>query len=568
VVKLGNPIIRFAGITLLLLLSGCNPLKPGLAETQQAVIAKDLVLPGRVAILPFENATSNPDAGKEVRKIFYNYFSSLNYRDAELYAVDQSLTQYKLRDKVIQGKEFPWNKVCQRLNIDGFITGKVNQYGKVYALLYTQTQVAIEVQLRRCSDGGFIWQDSAEEVERDGDIPLTPTGLAAALVTTYVRHRNSTALQVAAKLSMSLTARIPNPITLLPVPPKITLMVHNAAGQLLQPGDHIRIVLIGEPGQKGYWDIPDIATGLPLQEKERGIYIGQYRVRPNDKTNGAQLISYLVNNENVQSRWVDVMAPIAMGTPTKLPNVVENRLVLTVEQSPYLISGIVLVKSGASLIIKPGTTIWSDGLGFIVKGRILAEGEKNNQIRFDSVSREPWKGITIANDNTRSYLKHVEIRNADIALNTYNAVVDLSGLIITNNNWGIVARNTKLTLNNSVIRDSKNVGISARNSSVEMRHNHITNNEAGGVQFKGSTADIKNNGFFNNGNWDLKNTDETNALNASNNWWGTTDEDLVRTAGLVTINPILTESPDMSHESGLSDSKSMETGASFMLHQK
>jgi hypothetical protein len=40
-------------------------------------------LPHKVAILPFANHTSNPVAATVVRKMFYNFFSSLNYLDLE-----------------------------------------------------------------------------------------------------------------------------------------------------------------------------------------------------------------------------------------------------------------------------------------------------------------------------------------------------------------------------------------------------------------------------------------------------------------------------------------------------
>ena len=40
-------------------------------------------LPKTVAILPFINKTSNPDADETVRNMFYNFFNSLRYYDIE-----------------------------------------------------------------------------------------------------------------------------------------------------------------------------------------------------------------------------------------------------------------------------------------------------------------------------------------------------------------------------------------------------------------------------------------------------------------------------------------------------
>ena len=52
-------------------------------DLEPVVLEKDH-LPHKVAIVPFVNQTSNPEAGSIVRKMFYNFFSSLNYLDLSL----------------------------------------------------------------------------------------------------------------------------------------------------------------------------------------------------------------------------------------------------------------------------------------------------------------------------------------------------------------------------------------------------------------------------------------------------------------------------------------------------
>ncbi len=53
-------------------------------------IVEEEKLPHKVAILPFTNTTSTPQGGETVRKMFYNFFSSLNYIDLELAAIDET----------------------------------------------------------------------------------------------------------------------------------------------------------------------------------------------------------------------------------------------------------------------------------------------------------------------------------------------------------------------------------------------------------------------------------------------------------------------------------------------
>ncbi|MBP1742850.1 MAG: hypothetical protein H6Q48_5143, partial [Deltaproteobacteria bacterium] len=41
--------------------------------------------------MPFDNLASDEEMGSVVRRSFYNHFSSKNYRDIELGAVDRAL---------------------------------------------------------------------------------------------------------------------------------------------------------------------------------------------------------------------------------------------------------------------------------------------------------------------------------------------------------------------------------------------------------------------------------------------------------------------------------------------
>ena len=82
---------------------------PGITEPPTPEVLEESELPHQVAILPFTNQTSNPEAGKIVRKMFYNFFSSLNYRDAEPFDIDSTLRSRNLYQKFAVGapKDLP-----------------------------------------------------------------------------------------------------------------------------------------------------------------------------------------------------------------------------------------------------------------------------------------------------------------------------------------------------------------------------------------------------------------------------------------------------------------------------
>ncbi len=73
-----------------IILAACGSLG-GSLEGPEPEISEDIALPHKVAILPFGNHTSNPEAALIVRKMFYNFFSSLNYLDLEPSFVDEKL---------------------------------------------------------------------------------------------------------------------------------------------------------------------------------------------------------------------------------------------------------------------------------------------------------------------------------------------------------------------------------------------------------------------------------------------------------------------------------------------
>jgi hypothetical protein len=73
-----------ATFCLLLLLLSCSSLgsQRAMDSTSPAWLPKDEP-PPTVAVMPFDNLTSDEEMGTLVRKSFYNHFSSKNFRDIE-----------------------------------------------------------------------------------------------------------------------------------------------------------------------------------------------------------------------------------------------------------------------------------------------------------------------------------------------------------------------------------------------------------------------------------------------------------------------------------------------------
>ena len=166
-----------------------------------AVLEEDQ-LPTKIAILPFANKTANPEAGSLVRKMFYNSFSSLNYRDLEPYVIDDNLKINHLYAGVTTGENISPQKLGQLLGVDAVIYGEVLSLGKMYALVYSDNQAGLKARMVRCDSGQVLWELEHTVHLEEGELPISPIGLATAVFRIALDHHQATHMKAAAELCM------------------------------------------------------------------------------------------------------------------------------------------------------------------------------------------------------------------------------------------------------------------------------------------------------------------------------------------------------------------------------
>jgi hypothetical protein len=509
-----------------------------LPEPEPTVLEEEQ-LPHRVAIVPFVNQTSNPEAGSVVRKMFYNFFGSLNYLDLEPFVIDDNLKRNELYQPILSGEAISAVRLGQLLGVDAVIYGEVLNLGKTYALVYTDNAAALKAKMVRCDNEQVIWELEHSIRIQEGSVPLSLTGLAATIVKTAISHQKATHLQAAAELCMQMVATIPNPEAVTDPPPRIIALVHNAGGKLLQPGDLLKIAMIGEDGQTASWSIPPLVKNLPLKEKEPGVYIGAYRVRNKDRLPNGRIIGYLRSDKGTGSQWVDTLGPVKIGEPTLLPAKISENTVLNANGSPYLAEGALVVLPGARLTVQPGTVIWFRKLGLIVKGELQINGTEAEPVRFASLGSNNWKGIFFDKSQTVNQLQYCQISNAQFGIRSSASTVNLQNCIFQDNVWGIVIEEGKAEIYNSLVRTSDKIGIAARKAHLLVKDSVITENGSGGFILEKSKAQIEQNNILNNGNWAIKAVSSANGVKAANNWWGVDDPEQTEIIGKMTIQPIL-----------------------------
>ena len=507
------------------------PPSPTVLEEQQ--------LPHKVAILPFVNKTTNPEAGSIMRKMFYNFFSSLNYLDLEPFVIDDNLKRNDLYQSITAGEAVSATQLGQLLGVDAVIFGEVLDLGKIYALVYSDNSAALKAQMVSCNSEQVIWELEHSVRLQEGEVPLSLTGLAAAIVKTAINHQQASHLQAAAELCMQMIATIPNPEAVTEPPPRIQALVHNGSGKLLRPGDYIKVALIGEKNQIASWSIPPLIENLPLKEKEPGVYIGAYRIRSQDRLLHGRIIGYLRSDAGAGSQWVDTLGPIKVGTPTMLPAAISKDTVLNAEKSPYLVKDALVVLPGAKLTIQPGTVIWFLKLGLIVKGELQIIGTEAEPVRFASLGDSNWKGVFLDQSHSENKIQHVQISNAEYGLRAADSTVSLQNCIFQNNVWGIVLEEGSAEISKSLIRTSGKTGIAARKAQLSVKDSVITENSSGGFILENSKVHIEQNNILNNGKWAIKVIDAKGEVQAAKNWWGDENPALADIIGKLAIQPVL-----------------------------
>jgi hypothetical protein len=503
-----------------------------------AVLHEDQ-LPTRVAILPFVNKTATPEAGTLVRRMFYNFFGSLNYQDLEPFVIDDNLRINELYAEVAAGKNVSPQKLGKLLGVDAVIYGEVTSLGKIFALVYADNQAGLKARMVRCDSGQTVWELEHTIHIEDGEVPISPIGLAAAVFKTAFSHTRTTHMKAAAELCMQMVATIPNPPGVSQPPPMIEALVHNGAGQLLVPGDYLKVAMIAEKKRIASWSLPPLIDNLPMKEKEPGVYIGAYRIKDKDRLPHGRLVGYLRGKTGVGSQWVDTLGPIKIGKPTVLPPVIDKDFELSIEESPYLVKDALLVNPGARLTMNPGTVIWFRSLGLIVKGEVQILGTEDDPVRLSSLEAAGWKGIFLDNSRTENKIRYCAISDAEFGFRASRSTVSIQNSQFQYNVWGIVLEESSAEISGSLIRTSQKSGISARKASILVKDSIITENSSGGFLLENSQAKIEHNNILNNGGWEIKVLDDKGRIKAAQNWWGFEDPIKNEIIGPVAVTPIL-----------------------------
>ena len=204
----------------------------------------------------------------------------------------------------------------------------------------------------------------------------------------------------------------------------------------------------------------------------------------------------------------------------------------TSEDSPYIVTGNITVAEDKILTVEPGAEIRFDGWYQInVKGTLDAVGEKENYITFTSNWDNPnagsWYRISLENSSENNVIQYAVIEYAYIGIQGDNSLVTLKNSILKNLNYGI-RHYTGVVSHNYFV----NVNTAFENSHGEITDNYISGStRVFSCTFSETVIHSNNIVNYNSANQNNPYFIDHcyhEDLDATSNYWGTTDENYIK----------------------------------------
>jgi hypothetical protein len=180
------------------------------------------------------------------------------------------------------------------------------------------------------------------------------------------------------------------------------------------------------------------------------------------------------------------------------------------------------------LRVAPKTVVeFANGIGLLIKGRIIANGKPAEKIIFTSSKEKKaasdWDEIRLEYA-TGSMISNCIIEYATWGLHSHFTNLVVSDSRFANNYGGMRFRSGPVEIKHSQF-DSNVIGIRSYLGNAVIRENIITKNETGiFVREKGGGLLITRNNLFDNSNYNIRVGDFNNEdVSARDNWWGSTD---------------------------------------------
>ncbi|MBI5375304.1 MAG: DUF799 family lipoprotein [Candidatus Schekmanbacteria bacterium] len=127
----------------------------------------------KMAILPFENYSSHPDAAAMIRNNFYRALSTAKLEDIELWKIDSILDSKGIftTDDI---KKLTPQELGKMLGADLILFGAVKRQDALYMVLYSVVTVEVEINIVDAATGNTVWKSARSLKNIGGTFPTVP----------------------------------------------------------------------------------------------------------------------------------------------------------------------------------------------------------------------------------------------------------------------------------------------------------------------------------------------------------------------------------------------------------
>ncbi len=312
--------MRYLLLLLLFLPSaGCAPTLKLEQHTRPVTEIADNDLPRIVAILPFDNGSREEGSETMVRRAVANHFSAKAYGEMKLPVVDEKLLRFRQASGKRIADATP-QELAQALGCDGLLFGRITEFKWLYAGVYSQIGVEAEIWMINARNGKELFRLKKAVRYHEGGIPLSPLSAVVTVVSTALNLRDIQRVRLVNELAYEFMKEVPTPETAqVDVAPTIREVLTNALDGPFGRRRVIRVGLQGEPGMIASFDIGSFRKGVPLREREPGLYAGEYVVLPGDATAEMPLSVTLARPGGGEAVWGDLGEYVTIDTQSPPP---------------------------------------------------------------------------------------------------------------------------------------------------------------------------------------------------------------------------------------------------------
>jgi len=274
---------------------------------------------------------------------------------------------------------------------------------------------------------------------------------------------------------------------------------------------------------------------------------------------------------------------VIVGTTVGKPALLTDSVISsdTIWQGEIHVSGVISVKRGATLTVRPGTIVKFKRLDrdnndvgdgeIMVEGRLIAKGTDDKKILFTSAEKNParkdWSFVQFISSDSGNEIENCQFEYAYAGVMIHYANVSIRNSLFKNNRRGLHFTSTDMPVDHCSFVDNE-IGIYfvRFDGAVRFTNNEISSNEIG-VKFvkqhinlvdferlkQGSEPPLfAGNNIYNNSKYNFSlGLDQFLDINVAGNWWGTKerkaivdsiyDHDSDPTLGRIIFEPYLLE---------------------------